>query len=514
MSSYKSSCLFVGMAAIMIGDLVSLATSRPRIALATTTIKVPELNTTNFDAVQLQGPAVDLGVEHLQRTYGATFNFSHTYLMDPSRPTVPLLVDDVYNFAAKFIFDHADADARVFLSCKRGRGQSTEWNPQRFSLSLTPSPQSFKFIYALLIQNNWTNVAGLVDTRSIDPEYFSRGNRAVFLANFNGKNPALKYIRYNDLVYDSNKGFPAVERALTTLAETSRIVFLFGSGKASMMVLRAAETLGMTNGEYVFFLLTWSRYGMSLDRQDDAWWRVTDATANLTMPMRGYVSRATVVISFGTPYVEGLTPPLRELRQRIVAAARDSYNLRYSQGLVPTFLYGAVEMYMIYGMILNETFNQTGRVLDGVELGSLLRNRTFRLPTANVSFSANGERDIDVIGEVLDPITGDYKLSFVFDAQKQTLNEVSNMTALWPGGLWPPPNEPLCGYFGNSCKVQWSKTSWTLLASISTAVVILAAICTLVAARYLRPVSSTWWLICDIDLTLLRNFGQCDSRIK
>jgi hypothetical protein len=78
----------------------------PRIAIATTIISLPEANTSNVDAVQVQGAGVDLGMEHLHKTYGNIFNFSHTYLMDKTRPEVVLLWDDVENFVARFYYQN------------------------------------------------------------------------------------------------------------------------------------------------------------------------------------------------------------------------------------------------------------------------------------------------------------------------------------------------------------------------------------------------------------------------
>jgi hypothetical protein len=80
----------------------------PRIAIGTTIISVRESNTSNFDAIQLQGAAIDLGMEHLKKTYGKFFNFSHTYLMDRDRPEVALLTDDVENLLAKFYYQKTE----------------------------------------------------------------------------------------------------------------------------------------------------------------------------------------------------------------------------------------------------------------------------------------------------------------------------------------------------------------------------------------------------------------------
>lgn len=44
---------------------------------------------------------------------------------------------------------------------------------------------------------------------------------------------------------------------------------------------RTAEKLSMTNGDYVFFMVTLSRQGFNPERRDDTWWKVTDENADL-----------------------------------------------------------------------------------------------------------------------------------------------------------------------------------------------------------------------------------------
>ncbi|OQV14315.1 hypothetical protein BV898_11434 [Hypsibius exemplaris] len=461
---------------VIFGCTLSCGHARlPRIALATTTIMVPEANTSNNDAIQTSGPAIDLGVEHLKLTYGAVFNFSHTYLMDPSRPTVLELQEDVQNFAAKFVYqNNADADSYAFLSsctveqnkilsftqatsillgCSGGSVpvSPTESNGHCFGTSIFPGTSAMKFIYNLLLTHEWTNITGLVDLRTIDGEFLSRGYRQRFQLRFNGLDPSLKFIRYNEVTYHSSLGYPEIEKALNTLKQTSRVVFLFGSGRSALMVLRTAERLGMITGEYVFIMLTFNRFGTTLDNVSDAWWKVTDDTDNSTTPLRGYVSRSTIVISFRSPYGNGISEPIRQLRSRIVANARSNYNMTYPRGEVQTFLYGAYEMYQIYGMVLNETYIRTGRLLEGLEMATLIRNRTFHLPTGVTSFSASGERMIDMIGEIVDPRTGVYVPGLLYNALTEKVSNISDMEALWPGGMWPPPNEPKCGFLANRC---------------------------------------------------------------
>jgi hypothetical protein len=99
--------IFLGV--YLMSEMQIITQSRlPRISIATTIISVPEANTSNFDAIKMQGAAVDLGMEHLKNTYGEIFNFSHTYLTDKDRPDKDLLTDDVENLLAKFYYQNTD----------------------------------------------------------------------------------------------------------------------------------------------------------------------------------------------------------------------------------------------------------------------------------------------------------------------------------------------------------------------------------------------------------------------
>ncbi|OQV14318.1 hypothetical protein BV898_11438 [Hypsibius exemplaris] len=476
----------------------------PRIALASTGVLVPEANTSSTDAIQTHGPGIDLGVEHLQRTYGGIFNFSHTYLMEPSRPTVTLLLDDVQDFAAKFFYQNADADGISFLSsctveqnkilsftkatesllgCSTGSVpvSSIESNENCFSLSLYPGSVAMQFIYALLMKHGWTNLAALVDLPNVPAEPLSRGFRALFQERFNGLDPSFQFIRYSEVVYSSKQGYSEIERALRTIAETSRVIFLFGSGKSFLMALRTAAKLGMTNGEYVFFMLSFNRLGPSLDKLDDAWWKVTDDKDESPIANRGYVSAATIVISFRLPYSDGIdTPGIRDLRSRIVAIARRNYNMNYPRGL------------------LNETYAQTGRILNGLEFGTALRKKTFRLPTGVSSFSARGERDLDMIGEIVDPRTGNYVHSLLYNPESGEISDTWDIKTIWPGGHWPPPNEPLCGYLGSRCSNdnEGYILQTQLPAGVAAAIILLTIIW--LSGKWIRDQQRQqilWWLL-------------------
>ncbi|OQV12553.1 putative Atrial natriuretic peptide receptor 1 [Hypsibius exemplaris] len=508
---------YVGCFGVLIASLHAL----PRIALASTTIKVPEANTTNLDAIQSGGPAVDLGVEHLKTTYGKIFNFSHTYLMDESRPSVAFLLDDVENFAAGFFYENSKADGLAFLStctveqnkilsftratetllgCSVGSVpvSPVESNGHCFGLAVYPGSVAMKFIYDLLMAHQWTNIVGLVDLPRIATEPLSRGFRALFQERFNGRDASMKYIRYSDLMYDSSLGYPEIEKALRTLSQNSRIVFLFGSGKSFLMVLRTAHRLGMTNGEYVFFMLAFNRFGSSMDNIDDAWWKVTNDKDDSPIASRGYVSRATIVISFLSPYGDSMDPPIHELRSRIVDTARRNYNMTHPRG-VPRSVFATYEMYVIYGMVLNETYAQTGRILSGLELGTVIRNQTFRLNTGLSSFSAGGERSVKMIGEIVDPRTGNYARSLLYDPVTGEISNTSDVKSFWPGGAWPPPNEPKCGYMGNNCSdSSQSQIELALSVGITVSVVLGVIIGSFALVRHLRRPpndTQTWWIL-------------------
>ncbi|OWA50449.1 hypothetical protein BV898_14964 [Hypsibius exemplaris] len=515
-------CKLILIAVLGVNKLHTGYSTLPHIALATIGIKVPEVNTTNFDALQLGGAGLDLGLKFIIQRYNNTFNFSHTYLVKEGRGTVTLLEDDVSEMAGKFIFQHEGRvagmallspcsqennhillmtrESRVLLGCSAGTSKfgkpGEPANPQQFSLSLYSGTVILDFIYALLTRNGWTNVAALVDLRSIAAEYMCRGIHRLLQQNFNAINPSMEYIRYNVVSFDSGASQTELKRTLQTTSQTNRIVFIFGSGKAIMLILRTAKKLGMTNGEYVFFMLTFSRHGFSLDNQDDSWWKVTDTNVDLSFPLRGYVSPAAVVISLRTPYV--MTPFLAQLRQDIIQNALRNYNFTYAKNEVPTFVYAGYDMCLIYGQLLNETYNRTGRIPDGIELGNLIRNQTFFLPTGTISFSVNGEREVEVIGEIVNPQTGNYTESLLYQPPSRSLINTSDIAAFWPGGHWPPPNEPHCGYLNNRCDVTRLDSKATLGVCLAVLLLFIVAFGSIFYTS--RRYRSHWWLLTDDPL--------------
>jgi hypothetical protein len=75
-------------------------------------------------------------MEHLRKTYGQLFNFSHTYLMDPKRPAVPLLMDDVENFVAEFYYrNQGTTEGLALLSPCESIDQKKEEKEKWFEMS-------------------------------------------------------------------------------------------------------------------------------------------------------------------------------------------------------------------------------------------------------------------------------------------------------------------------------------------------------------------------------------------
>ena len=57
---------------------------------------------------------------------------------------------------------------------------------------------------------------------------------------------------------------------------------------------------------------------------------------------------------------------------------------------------------MFFEQVLNESYSENGFIPDGIELGHRIRNRTFVLPTANISIDSNGVKASEVLCEIYD----------------------------------------------------------------------------------------------------------------
>ncbi|OQV21916.1 Dual specificity tyrosine-phosphorylation-regulated kinase mbk-2 [Hypsibius exemplaris] len=417
---------------------------RPRINLATTIIFVPEANTTNFDSQQMQGPGIDVAMEDLRRLYGHIFHFSHTYLVNKARPQVPLLVDDVENFVARFYYEYsAVSDGLALLSpcsrehvpalkftrefrmlhaCSSGSGDDGLPNPQHFSVSIYTVSAIMDFCLVLFRENRWSAIAGMVHRDSIVIERLGRVVRLTFLDWFAGSTPAHKDIHYYDHQYS---GDLEAEKTLRTITHVARVVFLFGSEESSQAALKTAEKLGMAGGDYVFFMVT-------LSRQDE-----TIFPSGTVGPNTNWISNRTrirpIIISLLSPY-QG-RPINNLLQKRLLNAAQNTYQQAYPKDQVPTFVYTAYEMYHIFSQVLNATYEKFGRVLDGFEMVPYFRNRTFSVPTGNVTIDSNGIRSVQAIGEIIDPEINQYTSCLIFDPEVKKIVTVSSMQQLWGNSM-------------------------------------------------------------------------------
>ena len=134
--------------------------------------------------------------------------------------------------------------------------------------------------------------------------------------------------------------------------------------------------------------------------------------------------------------------------------------------------------------VLNQTYSDTGRLMGGAELMQHFVNRSFNLPTGEVYINQDGERSCDISFDLFNSANGDYVVrkkhrefyrdiySFLelrieypfnfFHFRQQPIlsydhknNVLKNLeerfVTLWPNGIWPPKNEPICGFRNDRC---------------------------------------------------------------
>ncbi|OQV19009.1 hypothetical protein BV898_06867 [Hypsibius exemplaris] len=468
-----------------------------------------DLPSQTTNSLQQTGAGVQLAMEYLQARYGRHFNFTNLRL-----PGDGIFADrfsleyDAEYFVAQFYYRTASSELQTLISpsldmlysCSVGNSVLFDAFPQRISLSVYPVSSMIRYIILMVEHYQWTSIAGLVDVATIQSSPLHRGVmeglEVAFSSARDNTGPIVRYALFRCNVATGNQ---QVENTLRAVSEISRIVFLFGSGVGVRTIMQVAESLGMTNGEYLFVMSTLQTTEPFVSVNEKSW-TVTPTNERYGIPFQVYPTNSTMLLSFVLSYTED---SIRQLRQQILELSLKNYNFTFARNRVPAYGYALYESYLIYGSVLNETYATTGRLMNGKEMAQHYLNRTFSLPTGDVRINLDGERTCDILGDFYHYRTDKYVTVLRYDHRNDRLVSSDNETFnnLWPGGQWPPLNQPICGFLGNRCQTDAEKNRILLtrvLAGVVAAIIGLIVLIGIAVVRiwqYRQLWASTWWKI-------------------
>ncbi|OQV17065.1 hypothetical protein BV898_08782 [Hypsibius exemplaris] len=498
------------------------------------------------------GPAVTSRTQPVEvaiLVFGRTTQVRSLASLSYAEPAIKLAVDkvsEIYNGTFKFIYTLTTAH-----SCLVTANMSAEilaewyyrlWAPGRVMVLVTPGDPTSECwtdaqtVYRLaaswntLIMNTGGGV-DLVGKRSLLPTTFSTASAnmpsfaavalnliklykwsSVFIVHDVSANVALAnkaaatqvftalqtgaYGRVDSVLRNINSsGFVDYHALLTDFRSISRILFYYGRPVQLRELLITASSLKMTNGDFVYIGLqsmkapslygnfTW-RYGEDDDEIVQAAYRSVLMIEPLSATIPDGKKSANQYL----------------LDQLELAFPRESalrHNLIYTNAkdLLPILL-GSYTTILMICQVLLETWQDGNDLTNGSYLATRLLNRLFTTEVGDVFINGDGIRVENLVvsytaaqSELREPFLVQYGVS------QTTLKQVGAMIN-WPGGGWPPPSVPLCG-FRNEKLFCFASSSATTGIIVGMALVALSGVMViLIAFRKLQSRKSQhWWII-------------------
>ncbi|OWA50154.1 hypothetical protein BV898_14679 [Hypsibius exemplaris] len=194
-----------------------------------------------------------------------------------------------------------------------------------------------------------------------------------------------------------------------------------------------------------------------------------------------------------------------EFRRRSLA----KYNATYAPGndWTTTILDSYTDVLLI-GQVLNETWANGQNITNGRGLADRFLNRTFLTPeSGSVLFDANGVRQALLTIAHYDAVH-DIRQPFLVrsNSGRQFLRRIGKDID-WPGGQFPPPSVPVCGFRG-ICNVS---TTTKIIAGSVTMILLVLLVAGAFWVRWFRQhifEAENYWILQRSDLHLPGFKGQ------
>ncbi|XP_055351769.1 atrial natriuretic peptide receptor 2-like [Paramacrobiotus metropolitanus] len=474
-----------------------------------------------FISSAYSAPAMDVAVQDAMRLYNRTLNMEITYLdnrgmRDCNGVTAlsePLLAEWYYkqrisgNVNALIVpgcvtdntIGHLVSNWDMLLittASSNGNAQDVIKRPTWITTAFISTGAYIEVYLDLLHMFQWRSVMVITD-RDSPPVYGAVARKVI--AGISG---ILGYsVSQKEIFTRDNATMLRFPTLLRDFSRISRVMLIFGRGPVVRNLLISAGKLNMTNGEYVYVAMEPFRnrlYG----RMD---WQYNDTDD----PMAREAFRSLLLVQ----PADSLIPQPEKNRRfsvqvlnRSETAYNNSYQLKDQPFPIIAAGYSAV-------MALAQVLNNLVVGLPGFDFskGALIAQeflgRSFPTRAEDVYFNEAGERRTDM---VVSYCNGSESFTPILIKRKAEdhLLAINNVT--WPNGVWPPPNEPKCGYFGQKCVSLEAQTAfWNTVKGVGFGVFgAIAVIFTVVLYRMRRNLQEkmlkdVWWRIDNSQMTLV-----------
>ncbi|OWA55155.1 hypothetical protein BV898_19542 [Hypsibius exemplaris] len=302
------------------------------------------------------------------------------------------------------------------------------------TVTVLPIMTISRFYQVMLERFHWSHFTLIWDTTANN--FFTMFADAAH--NYLAKNSKsqMMYLNFNSQIYSAAD----YAHVMLKISEYSRVILYAGHSEPLQALMTAAAKLNMTNGEYVFIASLPFRHALFGTFQ----WKSPNQSSD--NPFKCLL----VIEPTPVPATEELT----EMEHHWKQMSKEKYNLTYGQDeKLNPYTASAYNGMMVLAQVAEE-LRQSGSNLtnfSGRKVAAAFNNRTFHLKTGKLTFNADGEKIPDMSLTQTDPISGEIKGVMELEASTGLL--VTTGTLKWPAE-WPVPNEPYCGYRGDSIRCQ------------------------------------------------------------
>ncbi|CAH3045236.1 unnamed protein product [Porites lobata] len=340
-----------------------------------------------------------------------------------------------------------------------------------------------KFVLQILKEFDW-NILAIVSSSEVEWKTMAEKIRSTI-------EPSAKVSMFEN--YDNK--YPQFERILQKGKDVSRVFLILCYINEVLDIMKTAERLGMTKGDYAFITLD---LNTDVFYKDGQWSGNQGKGSKLPIELNGIID-----LSIYRPEIyEEFKMKYETMKNTLDPVIRSKLYLEVSW--YSSFLYDAV---YLYSLAVNDTLTHGYDVTNTTEIITRMFNRHFYGKSGHI-FMENGTRVPQfVVGNLR---AGSYK--FIGNKTKIFRNSTGPIyhqlhlfvksKITWPGGSSNAPlSEPLCGFTGEKCNEDSKDTLVLILGIVGACLLVLIIfvllICVRRRAKGKESIHTKWMINCN-----------------
>nr|XP_027204126.1 atrial natriuretic peptide receptor 1-like [Dermatophagoides pteronyssinus] len=361
----------------------------------------------------------------------------------------------------------------------------------RVSFSLDRLSHFFLKIFQVY---GWQHIALIVDETDAANKLIKTSMQSIFKETEFGYEIFLETITYE--IKSSNTTID-YQKMLRQASRNARVIVLITNGEHSRNLLLEAHTLGMGNGEYVFF-------GIELLKDnkgsgDFSWYRAGDRRNKIAKEM--FESLMRVAIRVPT------SPEYSSFVHKVTKLSSEEFGRLTSHEEVNPIVAAFYDCVSMYAYAFNQTLAKGGDITDGRSLirGALWDHTIPDSLTGDIVVNDNGDREVDYTLNDLDPETGTMRPVATYYGARRQFEKLPGVEIHWPSEFGPPPDVPDCGFTGDAphCIKHEGMPLWAAILTTFLVVITVTLIISFFSYKKIKmeqDLNDNWWRVAYEDI--------------